>query len=67
MLTLTCFRPLHVLLGHFVLMALSALAEPLSDDGFFMSCPLTVLFRIETYCVPIQQVLIDVQLIFMSF
>ena len=36
MLTLARFRPLRVLLGRFVLMALSALAEPLSDDGFFI-------------------------------
>ena len=67
MLTLTRFRPLRVLLGHFVLMALSALAEPLSDDGFPMSRPITVSSRMETYCAPIQRVLIDARRILMSF
>ena len=67
MLTLAHFRPLRVLLGRFVLMALSALAEPLSDDGFLMICPIAASLRMKAYCAPIQRVLIDVQLIFMSF
>ena len=67
MLTLTRLRPLRVLLGHFVSTALSALAEPLSDDGLFMRCLVEVSSRMKAYYGPIHRSLFHARHNLMSF